>query len=245
LAYLEQILRRHGLLARPLDLEEGYVTVAILQDAMLEDRRKGWRADVSVAFLEDAWQASNPKGSSFYAPDYHHERLAVDLSGRWVSMVGLDDRIDVPAVFHVTPRTLDDPFPWLVFQAEPQFVKYFYSRHEDPVGRLTVGAHLLLATAWGRYVVQPTNAHSQATLTQDVSFSHPVMGVSRTSVQGGHLTAEVGGSIQYSRNLTRGSSYQVGFNSGLQKLPDLDPGYYLGLTAGVTFGVAKGSFARY
>ncbi len=246
-AYLEQVLRRHGLLARPLDLEEGYVTVAILQDAVLEDREQGWRADVSVAFRETAVQVEEPSASSlsYYAKPFHREQLAVDLSGRWVSRVGLDDQVDVPAVLHITPRTLDDSFPWLAFQAEPRFVKYFYSPHQDPLGRLTAGVHLLLATAWGSHVKTIPSYSSDTSPSEYVSFSHPVVGTTSLGVQGGHLMAEVGGSIQYSRTLTRGSSWQVGLNSGLQKLPDHDPGYYLGLTAGVTFGVSKGSFARF
>lgn len=248
LGWTVRILQRHGLLSRPLDLEETYAALSILQDAQLVSRTRGFRADASFEFQELATQFG---GTNVDTRKDHFETLSVSMSGRYDTLFGTDDTLTAGLVLHIAPKWQENPFSWLAVVGRAEFDHFFYSRHEDLTGWITAGTQLGIATAWGDYIpgIDPAPPGvtwgSNAPATVPVSFSHPAVGYARFPLWAGYVTTRFDLDLTWNQIMSRASRFSAGLNLRLQDVPHQDLAWSLSFNIGLAYGLARGSFSRY
>lgn len=233
LAYAVKVLSDRGLLRRPLDLEETYAVLRIIEDGQLAVRDSGWLA---AAVFSTQELASQQGASGESTSKSHSSWPSVFLVANWSSLIGTDDTFTLKYLLYFDLGVVDSPFPWEAVWLAPQYTRYLYNETMDPLGSFDAKLILLVARAFGKYA--PTKGLR-------VFLYHPYPGFLFFPVAKDSTTTEFGASVGYTTRWNQGSSFRVGLDGGLMKYPGEDLGYYVTLSAGMTYGIAAGYFSRY
>jgi hypothetical protein len=233
LAYAVKVMSDRGLLSRPLDLEETYAVLRIIEDGQLATRDQGWLA-AAVFSMQILAQQQGASGKE--TREYDDSWPSVFLVANWSRLIGEDDTFTVKSMLYFDLGVMDHPFPWAAFSLAPQYTRYLYNSTMDPVGSFNAGLSLVVAGAFG----------DRAPRNGDMVFLyHAYTGMLLFPVAKEDPTAEFGASVAYTTAWNRGSAFRVGIAGGLMKYPGQDLGYYATLSAGITYGIAAGYFSRY
>ena len=237
LQHAVEVLTRHGLLQKPLGLEGIYLISRLLRDWYLYYfRTQGWiiRANFDVsALLEDRGTNSNAS-----AVDVQDSWLGVYLYFEYAKTLHIDGDLGLKGMLYFDPGLHDSPYPWVAMELTASYYHLLTTSTFDLMGALNFETTLNLSKAFTDQIGDDTSHFSRTTIGEPVPGSYSTH----------RLVMSLSSSVTYLYSANRASSFSVGMTGGVRIVP-ADPrdtlGYYLGLKAGVTFGMYDSTFSRY